>query len=161
MQQGKVSSSKQLSLCWWHLFSVSKCEDDGMVSPNVSLLRGGWKNSEMLGKLDSLFQHLPKERHAELSAQTITCVPTCTHLIRTSHWMWVRHSQSSSIVIECLRKNGRCFTITLLNFPFPTGPPDVIWWIRQTKVKDSSMIIVRWMGLLKQMHIHCHALMIW
>lgn len=48
-------------------------EDDGVVLPDESLLRGRLKNSETLRDLEALFGHLSTKRHAELSAliQTI------------------------------------------------------------------------------------------
>ena len=39
---------------------LSGYEDDGVVSPDESLLRGRLKNSEKLGNLESLFGHLSK-----------------------------------------------------------------------------------------------------
>lgn len=68
------------------------------------------KNSERLGKLDSLFQPLSEERHTELSVliNNYLCmfndIPTRTHLIE--HDIDVG-GQSARVFIECLRKNGR------------------------------------------------------
>ncbi len=62
-------------------------EDDGVVPPNESLLRGHLKNSETMASLESLLGHLGKEQHAELPALINDClclfndVQTCTHLI--------------------------------------------------------------------------------
>ena len=66
---------------------LSGDEDDAVVSPDESLLRGQLKNSETLCHLESLFGHLSKGQCVELSAliNNYLClfgdVPTCTHLI--------------------------------------------------------------------------------
>ena len=66
---------------------LSVYEDDGVVSPDESLLRGWLGNSETLGNLKSLFGHLSKGQYVELSAliNNYLClfddVPTCAHLI--------------------------------------------------------------------------------
>nr|XP_046229617.1 uncharacterized protein LOC124050808 isoform X1 [Scatophagus argus] len=61
--------------------------DDGVLVPDETLLHGKLKNSETLGKLESLLSHLSGERCAELCAliHSYSCLfgdtPTQTHVI--------------------------------------------------------------------------------
>ena len=66
---------------------MSPLEEDGVVSPDESRLRGRLKNSESLYESKSVFGHLSSQQSAELSdlRNNYLClfndVPTRTHLL--------------------------------------------------------------------------------
>ena len=110
-------------------------DDDGVITPDESRLRGRLKNSETLGNLESSLEHLSTARSAELSAliREYRClfndVPSRTRLIQ--HDIDVGDAQPICQRIYRVSEEKRqvmeheimiiCLIITLLNLHLPVG----------------------------------------